>query len=424
VEGFNATVGSQVPRVPWSFLHRPRLPLLLALLTAGCGGGDGGSPTPPPPGPDVLQAVGTLAPQGLSGAVLPGAPTVRLVGDDGSPRSGARVLFTVTAGGGEVSQGPVSTDASGVASTLWILGPGEGPQRLEARSGEQVVAFETAAVAPGVGERYVGAAEYVEYLPGDLPIVLSAGHGGTLRPASIPDRTQGVTTQDRNTVELALRLADALEARLGGRPHLVLSHLHRIKLDPNRELGEAAQGNPVAGRAWWEYHAFLERARSTVEEDHGEGLYVDVHGHGHVIPRVELGYLLSAATLALDDASLSAPEQVERSSLRGLVRPSGATLAELVRGPLSLGARLLDEGIPAVPSPAAPSPGSDPYFSGGYSTARYGSRDGGGVSGIQVEAHFPGVRDTDENRTRFAGILADALMEFFRDHLGTDPAPR
>lgn len=392
-------------------------------LLAGCGG-EGGSPTPPPAGADVLLPAGSPGPRGPAGTVVPGTPAVRLVDSSGRPRGGVLVTFAVTAGGGSVSEGAVPTDASGVASTLWVLGPGVGIQRLEVRSGEQVVSFQTEAVAPGVGDRLFGTSEYVEYLPGDLPVVVSAGHGGSLRPASIPDRTQGVTTQDRNTVELALRLADAFEERLGGRPHVVVSHLHRVKLDPNRELGEAAEGNTIAGRAWWEYHAFLDAARADVQADHDGGLYVDLHGHGHAVPRIELGYLLSAATLGLDDGALSAPDQVARSSLRGLVRPSGPTLADLVRGPLSLGARLEDAGVPAVPSPAAPSPGDDPYFSGGYSTARHGSRDGGLVSGIQVEAHFEGVRDTDENRARFAAILAEALRAFHRDHLGTDPAPR
>lgn len=404
-------------------LLRSPIALLLALLITACGA-DGGSPTPPPPGPDVLQVAGSPAGQGLAGAVVPGTPRVRLVDDGGSPRAGAPVTFVVVSGGGAVSEASVSTDATGQASTLWILGPETGMQRLQARAGGGVVEFQATAVAASPGGRFPGASEYVEYLPGDLPLVVSAGHGGALRPASIPDRTLGVVTQDRNTVDLALRLADALEERLGGRPHLVLSHLHRIKLDPNRELDEAAQGNPVAGRAWWEYHTFLEAARARVGAVHDGGLYVDMHGHGHAIPRVELGYLLSAATLALADGALSAPEQVSRSSLRALVQPSGPTLAELVRGPLSLGARLQEGGIPAVPSPAIPSPGGDPYFSGGYSTARHGSRDGGGVSGIQVEAHFEGVRDTAENRAAFAGVLAEGLVLFFRDHLGRDPGPR
>lgn len=397
--------------------------VVLVLLGAACGG-ESGTTTPPAPGPDLLRVVGSVAPQGVRGAVIPGTPTVRLLSDGGSPRVGATVTFGVISGGGQVTESMARTDAAGEASTLWILGPEVGTQRLEVRAGEAVVEFQAQGVAPAVGGRLTGASDFVEYHPGDLPLILSAGHGGALRPAAVPDRTEGVVTEDRNTIDLALGLRDALEERLGGRPHLVLSHLHRVKLDPNRELGEAAQGNPAAERAWWEYHTFLEMARNDVQADHPAGLYVDLHGHGHSIPRIELGYLLSAATLALDDQALSAPEQVARSSLRSLVRTSGPTLAELVRGPLSLGARLEDMGIPAVPSPATPSPGGDPYFTGGYSTARHGSRDGGGVSGIQVEAHFEGVRDTPENRDRFAEVLADALAVFFQDHLGSVPEPR
>ena len=391
---------------------------LVSLLVPACGGSDPGSTAPP--GPDVLQPLGGAGSEGLRGTLLPGTPTVRLVDAGGAPRAGVPVTFEVTAGGGRVVEPSNVTDGAGRASALWILGWESGPQRLRVRAGEATAEFSSTARAPGEAARYEGEAGYVEYLPGGVPVILSAGHGGELRPAAIPDRTGGTTVQDLNTLDLALRVREALAERLGGYPHLVVSHLHRVKLDPNRELGEAAEGNPAAERAWWDYHSFLDAARRQVEEEQGGGLYVDLHGHGHAIPRVELGYLLSGSTLALDDAALSAPANVERSSLRSLVAPTGPTLAELLRGPASLGARLEGEGVPAVPSPGIPHPAGDPYFTGGYSTARHGSRDGGRVSGVQVEAHFPGIRDTPENRSNFAEVLAGAVAAFLQDH---PPAP-
>jgi len=46
------------------------------------------------------------------------------------------------------------------------------------------------------------------------------------------------------TQELAREIADAIEDMRGVRPHMVISDLSRIKLDPNRERGEATGGLP------------------------------------------------------------------------------------------------------------------------------------------------------------------------------------
>lgn len=41
-----------------------------------------------------------------------------------------------------------------------------------------------------------------------------------------------------------------------------------------------------------------------------------------------------------------------------------------------------------------------------------GPRDRGSVSGIQIEAHWEGVRDTEEARSRFAAALGVAVSRF------------
>ena len=59
------------------------------------------------------------------------------------------------------------------------------------------------------------------------------------------------------------------------RPHVVRCHLHRSKVDANRDLGEAAFGNADAGLAWKEYHDFIDKAKRSIT---GRVLYVDIHG--------------------------------------------------------------------------------------------------------------------------------------------------
>lgn len=271
--------------------------------------------------------------------------------------------------------------------------------------------------APGVS--YVGRRGYVEYIPGTLPLVVSAPHGGDLAPEEIPDRTWGTLVTDAYTVETTLAVREAFLEETGHAPHIVLSHLRRTKLDPNRALDEAAQESPFAELAWAEFHGFIEIAEARVVDSFGSGLYYDLHGHGHEVPRVELGYLLSAADLGRSDAQLDDPAIAAQSSIRALAGSVALPFSRLLRGDVSLGGFLAGKGVPSVPSPADPSPGADPYFSGGYSTRRHGSSQAGRtVSGVQLELHRRGIRDTEEQRRAFGLALARATELFMREHSG------
>jgi hypothetical protein len=278
-------------------------------------------------------------------------------------------------------------------------------------------------VAPSVasheaGTSYFGRNEYVQYIPGTLPVVISAPHGGALGPSEVATRTWGTLVTDAFTAETLLAVREAFLERTGEAPHIVISHLLRSKLDPNREIGEAAQDDPFAENAWEEFQGFIEIASDRIEADFGRGLYLDLHGHGHAIQRLELGYLLSAADLNQDDAALDGITYSTKSSIAALAGESPRSFSALLRGEASFGAYLDANGVRSVPSPDDPSPGSDAYFSGGYNTARHGSRTGGRISGIQLELHRPGIRDTEENRRAFAARLAATVEQFMLEHYG------
>jgi predicted enzyme related to lactoylglutathione lyase len=262
-----------------------------------------------------------------------------------------------------------------------------------------------------------GRLNYVEYVPGDLPLVISVPHGGALAPSTIPDR-MGTTATDTNTIELGRAIAQAFLTRTGRRPHLVICHLKRTKLDANREVGEAAEGNPNATQAWQEYHGFIDAATHAVATG-GSGLYIDLHGHGHAPQRLELGYLLSAATLDLTDEQLDAGGYAWASSLHLAMGRTPQTFAQLLRGADSLGGLLLGAGVPSVPSPAVPSPGADPYFTGGYSTERHTNT----IPGLQIESKLRS-RPMHHGRTltgaadRATCRELDTSIRFYRDALG------
>ena len=281
--------------------------------------------------------------------------------------------------------------------------------------------FKTSAQTYTPGQSYFGTNGYVEYLAGNLPIIITAPHGGLLSPSSIPDRDcVGCTTiNDFNTQELARAFAEAVHERTGCWPHIIFNKLHRRKLDANRDIAEAADGNPDAELAWNEFHIFVETAKNQLLPSFGKGFYIDLHGHGHAIQRLELGYLLSQTELQLPDNVLDGPAYVNQSSIRYLAGDNALDLthAELLRGPLSLGSLIAQRGYPATPSLADPFPDSgEDYFNGGYNTARHSSYQNGRLDGVQIECNRHGVRDSMHNVLRFADSLSVTLLEYLSLH--------
>ncbi len=267
------------------------------------------------------------------------------------------------------------------------------------------------------GQSYFSETGYIEFIAGDNAVIVSAAHGGYLKPDDIPERT-GLVLRDHNTQELSREFAEALFEATGRRPHVIINLLARSKLDANRELEDAAQGNAVAEAAWHEFHAFIDEAKDFAVENYSRALYLDVHGHSHEIERVELGYLLSANDLRRSDAVLDEARYSEASSVRRLAEDSAERLSfsQLVRGPTSFGAYLEARDFPSVPSPSQPAPASgDAYFSGGDNTRRHGSRDGGLVSGLQLEVNRS-VRFSDSALLAFAKAMAAASAAYLAEH--------
>jgi len=249
----------------------------------------------------------------------------------------------------------------------------------------QCIAFAQPYV-PGVS--YFGRANYIEYMAGNLPLIITVPHGGGLTPGEIPDRTCGdETVTDSYTIELARSIQEEITEVTGCFPHVIICHLKRTKLDANRDLDIAACVNEFAETAWKEFHLFIDSAKESVEKKSGKGLLIDLHGHGHAIQRLELGYLLTAAQLAYSDAVLNTPACINLSSIRNLIgtNVNGLQHSELLHGAFSLGTMFEAKGYPAVPGIDEPHPYSgEPYFSGGYNTERHGSMKEGTIDAIQI----------------------------------------
>ena len=168
----------------------------------------------------------------------------------------------------------------------------------------------------------LGSDGLVEYREGDVGIVIAVPHGGSRDSSDIPNRRYGISEGDDHTKELGEVVSNSICRNLGKCPHVIISNLKRSKLDPNRDITEAAQGNPKAGQAWKEYHGFIDEAK----EKEGLGIVIDLHGQSHRRNSTELGYLLSTNQLNRGDFDS------EQSSVKQLARRLGRSGKEIMTG--------------------------------------------------------------------------------------------
>jgi len=277
---------------------------------------------------------------------------------------------------------------------------------------------------------------YIEYQGGSVPIIISSGHGGAEIPDGMPVRVHGcwdgssctwdnpnscgnaehcmaVTVTDGYTIELTREIVKTIEEELGGgrRPYMVINNIKRERMDPNSDDGieAAAQGNPTGIEAYNTYFDYIEMAR----EEMGRGVLFDIHQQGNR-PCTEIGYLISKNELNSGDYNSS------KTGIWLLKQETEQYHEELIIGPDSFGAYLSRYDFCSLPSPNNPYPsdaefcdipgcvpcdcknwdgscgdsdGCD-YFTGGYTTYTYGSRDGGLCDAMQLETRVP---DFDHN---------------------------
>lgn len=293
------------------------------------------------------------------------------------------------------------------------------------------------------GQAYFDRSNYIEYVAGDLPVIISAPHGGALTPTEIPDRQDDgsdpdfTTVTDSYTEETAFALQSVFASTFGHSPHIIVCQLKRTKIDCNRSLDEGVyQTNVYATIAWNDFQNWINTASNSAVAQNGLGFYLDQHGQGHEIQRLELGYLLTADQLTNNDAKLNSPTYAAQSSIRTLANivsnKFSMSFSQILRGTNSFGGMMEARGYPCVPDPDMPNPGNgtnpivypgdqNDYFDGGYNTAVHTSQSGGGpVDGVQIEANMTGVRDTAADRTNYAIAVAQTLDYFFTNYYGLD----
>jgi hypothetical protein len=267
------------------------------------------------------------------------------------------------------------------------------------------------------GSKYLDAFNWVQY--GNMPLVISVPHGGTVAPDSIADRTcAGITTAlDTYTIELARAIDSVFQRDYGIKPYLITTDLRRVKLDQNREWGEATCSTNTKTYLWNNFHNAIDTCIQKAIAVYSNCLYIDLHGHGHSIQRLELGYLVNTNGLQ-NVLGVNA----SNTSIGNLLAISSTSFTNLLTGTNAFGTLMAAKGFPSVPSATDPAPQTgDLFFDGGYNTSRYTNRATyPKVFGWQIESNYDGVRNTSANRGLFAKAFAQSIIQFFSTHTSID----
>lgn len=240
---------------------------------------------------------------------------------------------------------------------------------------------------------------------GELPILISAPHGGKLNIQGVDPRSgEGLpvgpsgffTGRDSGTQELGEALLVELKRRLGKTPYGVISAVHRKYLDPNRPSDIAFDSSKLQV-LYDRYHHSLQAFVAKILEEHHAGLLIDLHGQGSKRDTVYRGTANGQTTRRLRERFGS----------------------ESTQGQASLFGMLKKRGWIVFPDPLEGREQSG--FTGGYIVRTYGSHQPIGIDAWQLElgSDFRSRKVLE----RVVCELADAIAEYHSLYLTPHPAP-
>ena len=239
--------------------------------------------------------------------------------------------------------------------------------------------------------------KFTYYQRGDLPILVTAPHGGVQEIPDIPRRTgqgvpQFVTVWDDGTLELTFDVSDAINNILGARPYLVVADFTRKQIDANRPPDRAYETR--AAKEYYDfYHDKVAQYVQELKKRFGDKvILVDIHGQGIASKTVYRG-------------------TQNRQTVKRLLNRAGEAA---FTGPQSILGALHQKGNMIHPVNNDLRQAEHNYFSGGYTVRHYGSNNGNGIDALQLEN---GSYHRNAGRAKFAQDLGEAITEFYFNYL-------
>ena len=254
---------------------------------------------------------------------------------------------------------------------------------------------------------------HIRYYEGNIPLILTAPHGGKVAPDDVYDRKHGVFDWDDYTLELTEDIINEFYTQTMKTPYVVIGEISRKKVDLNRQRDKAYE-DEKAKVIYDEFHHLIQKSEKEIDKKFAKGLYIDIHGQSHPKGYTEFGYLLYNDVLKLADEHLR--DHQHQTSIRTLAKFSHESFLDQLKGPHSLGSSMCNEGYDSIPSMKIPYATDGNYFEGAYDTIRYGSLQGGNISGIQIEFPYKNIRDTKENRLKCAKSFVKSIIKFMDVH--------
>ncbi len=256
--------------------------------------------------------------------------------------------------------------------------------------------------------------KWVEYIEGNMPLVISVPHGGrvTVDTLAIRNCKGAVTVTDGNTIELAKEIQNYFQKTYKKTPHIIISHLSRKHVDQNREFENGATcGDVRVEKPWHAFHDFVDAALKSAAKSNERVMYIDLHGHGHPNQRLEIGYNLTAEDLKSALEGKFNDKKKYHSLTNLLAMDRSLSFKDVIFGEQSFGALAAKNGVPAVPSDVdlAPKDG-EKFFSGGDNTRRFTGDKYPFVYGLQIECN--GAIRKLENRKASAKGIAEAISQY------------
>ncbi|TXT56296.1 MAG: hypothetical protein BAJALOKI2v1_590019 [Promethearchaeota archaeon] len=127
--------------------------------------------------------------------------------------------------------------------------------------------------------------KYIDVKIGNIPLIFSVPHGGTLDCKVIPNRKMGVVGVDKNTVELTMGIINEIKHHRNSKinskmnPSYIISKIQRKKIDFNRaEIKAFSKNSKKAHQLYQYYHRSIEDLILMNLNQFNSSLLIDIHG--------------------------------------------------------------------------------------------------------------------------------------------------
>lgn len=232
--------------------------------------------------------------------------------------------------------------------------------------------------------------DLIEIVEGDLPIVITAPHGGTRVIPGAAERKDSslpgfVVVTDTRTDVLARETAGEVEKVFGKKPWVVIAKFSRKFADVNRPAKYGAESD-AAREQHKMYHDAVRKAVDSVRTRFGKGILLDFHGQ-------------------------AADKEVVFRGTQNL-KSVGEVSDEQLSGEKSFLGMLEKSGVKIVPDASHARDKEHPKFNGGHTVQTYGLGQSDGIFAIQLEfgGSYRSVKAIPDTAKKVAAALKSHLV--------------